>query len=139
MAGKYCKEHSKACRSSLPYWSTLTGCGLDPDITVRRKVAFLLNALLIPSSTVSAASPAAHGFGSQTSMVVHPDSTVHNPESSAHVVHPNSHASMVADPTFSSTSDYAQRALSERGVPVPQVSWARWGQRRLDPERGHRC
>jgi len=73
-------------------WSALQVALEDSDIGVRRKAAFLLNALLMlepPTSTGSA--------GPQT-------------------VYPNSHASMLSDPNSASTSAMALSAFKEKGV-----------------------
>jgi hypothetical protein len=75
----------------------------DSDITVRRKAAFLLNTLLTPSVAVAAGATATssgarvHGGGD--------DPPVGAP------VHPNSHASMVADPASVDTAPETLRAL----------------------------
>ncbi|THH28769.1 hypothetical protein EUX98_g5422 [Antrodiella citrinella] len=75
-------------------WEVLNGALEDSDITVRRKVAFLLNSLLIPSAPV----------------IPSTESQQTNP------VHANSHASMLSDPASFSTSELTQRALRERGL-----------------------
>lgn len=93
----------------------------DSDITVRRKVAFLLNALLVPTSPSASRPPpsttipaAAAPSGTQTaqsnSVILHPTESNH-----AEPVHPNSHSSM-ADPGSFSTSELARDALEQHGL-----------------------
>ena len=72
----------------------------DSDITVRRKVAFLLNTLLIQDDSGLSGTP----------------SNLRTPDSSAAPVHPNSHASMVSDPSSTVTSQLAVKALEDRGI-----------------------
>ena len=77
----------------------------DSDIGVRRKVAFLLNSLLTPAiaeaagaaSTATNSGVGVHGGGES--------------QSAAASVHPNSHASMVADPASADTAPETLRAL----------------------------
>ena len=81
----------------------------DSDITVRRKVAFLLNALLVPSSTPPPqAGPSA---ADSSAVTLHPTDSAPNAP-----VHPNSHASMAADPASASTSELTREALERRGL-----------------------
>ncbi len=93
---------------------------IDPDIAVRRKAAFLLNALLIstvpvtPTETQSQLHAAAQG--SDRSVVLHPDSNVHASEPGATTIHPNSHASMLSDPGSLSTSSLTIRAMENEGL-----------------------
>ncbi len=75
----------------------------DSDIAVRRKAAFLLNSLLIPpapASTSSTSGTRIHG----------------GPAQSGAPVHPNSHASMVADPASADTATETLRAVREHGM-----------------------
>ena len=74
----------------------------DSDIGVRRKAAFLLNSLLTPSALASAATAG---------------SRIHSgPPQAAAPVHPNSHASMLADPTSVDTATETLRALRAHGL-----------------------
>jgi hsp70-interacting protein len=73
---------------------------IDSDITVRRKVAFLLNTLLVQSD----------------SELPEPPSNLQAPSSSSVPVHPNSHASMVSDPSSTKTSQFTVEALEDRGL-----------------------
>lgn len=72
----------------------------DSDITVRRKAAFLLNALLIQDDSET------------------PDASSNSrtPGSPSVPVHPNSHAVMVSDPSSTMTSQFAVEALEKRGL-----------------------
>ena len=83
--------------------STTTRPSPDPDITVRRKVVFLLNALLIStdsSTTTSQPSSARlHGGG------------VSEPSTESQAAHPNSHASMTVE--SAATAPIALRALHD--------------------------
>jgi len=72
----------------------------DSDITVRRKVAFLLNTLLMRNDSEAPDAP----------------SNLQTPGSSSAPVHPNSHAAMVSDPSSTMTSEFAVEALEERGL-----------------------
>jgi hsp70-interacting protein len=77
----------------------------DSDIGVRRKAAFLLNNLLTPSAAVAPAPPPSTrilGGGEQA------------PEGAP--VHPNSHASMVADPASADTAPQTLHALGAHGL-----------------------
>jgi hsp70-interacting protein len=75
----------------------------DSDIAVRRKAAFLLNSLLIPSTPV--ATTRAPGTRIQG-----------GPAQPGETVHPNSHASMVADPTSTDTAPETLRAVRAHGL-----------------------
>ncbi|KAF8550654.1 Fes1-domain-containing protein [Imleria badia] len=75
--------------TELQGWNALRNSLEDSDITLRRKTAFLINTLLIPTSSSAPAS-------------VH---TTNAP------VHPNSHASMLSDPASVSTSPTTMEAL----------------------------
>ncbi|KAI9452258.1 Fes1-domain-containing protein [Russula earlei] len=83
-------------------WDALRGALSDSDISVRRKAAFLLNSLLVPSAAPGAR---IHGGGPPVGAPVR--------------VHPNSHASMVADPASAETAPETLRALrAHRLLPV---------------------
>ncbi|PSR81815.1 hypothetical protein PHLCEN_2v6246 [Hermanssonia centrifuga] len=95
---------------------------LDSDIAVRRKSAFLLNSLLIPTTEPVPRPvpnpPAPSGSPSgDTSVTLHPSAPhpTQEPEASG-PVHPNSHSSMLSDPSSVSTSGLAARALEEQGL-----------------------
>ena len=92
------------------------GCGIDSDITVRRKVAFLLNALLVPTSLPTRpsqyqASSTPNSSTDNNSVILHPSESHPNEP-----VHPNSHSSMLSDPSSISTSDMTREALEQRGL-----------------------
>ncbi|EGN94660.1 hypothetical protein SERLA73DRAFT_187708 [Serpula lacrymans var. lacrymans S7.3] len=93
-------------------WSALQTTLEDSDISVRRKTAFMLNTLLVPSPPLPTTSTAG--------------SSLHTPDSqpaASHPVHPNSHASMLSDPNSVSTSEATLEALKgERGVVEGVVS-----------------
>lgn len=74
----------------------------DSDIAVRRKAAFLLNSLLIPSAPAATRAPGARIRGGPAQ----PEATVH----------PNSHASMVADPSSTDTAPETLRAVRAHGL-----------------------
>lgn len=124
-------------------WDVLKAALADSDITVRRKAAFLLNALLVPesavastsnissasvpaaTSTTSAAPPQpASSSTSSSAVILHENAQTEDaaPAPAAAPVHPNSHASMVADPSSFSTSPATLRAFEERGVLSALVS-----------------
>lgn len=84
--------------------------GPDSDIGVRRKAAFLLNSLLTPAVAIAAASTG-------TNSSVSPGVGAHGGESQSPAsVHPNSHASMVADPASVDTAPETLRALRTHGL-----------------------
>lgn len=100
---------------------------LDPDITVRRKTAFLLNSLIVPAQPVPQARPtpppslsASTGPSStSTSVTLHPSAQTSAP---SEPVHPNSHAAMLANPSSFSTSPATLKALEEHGLLQALVS-----------------
>ncbi|OBZ74937.1 Hsp70 nucleotide exchange factor FES1 [Grifola frondosa] len=120
-------KHSAAAVQQLQDsngWDVLKGALQDSDITVRRKTAFLLRALLVPSTPISpphrqtslpAAPASATGApNTTTAVMVHP--TAPQPPPSSAPVHPNSHSSMVADPSSFSTSPATRKAFEEYGL-----------------------
>ncbi|KAH8077104.1 nucleotide exchange factors-like protein [Cristinia sonorae] len=104
-------------------WETLDNALEDSDISVRRKAAFLLNSLLLPTTpfatitpTLSPA-PVLGATSNSTALTLH--SSQAQPEVGAQVsqpVHPNSHASMLSDPTSFSTSELTKSAIERRGL-----------------------
>ncbi|KAI0920623.1 hypothetical protein AcW1_002308 [Taiwanofungus camphoratus] len=103
-------------------WEVLKTALEDSDITVRRKVAFLLNTLIIPTFTVpqpqqfvsgTPQSLASHQPDSATSVTLHPSA---EQPSQNDIVHPNSHASMQLDPSSYSTSPTTLKAFQEHGL-----------------------
>ncbi|KAF9646148.1 nucleotide exchange factors-like protein [Thelephora ganbajun] len=97
-----CKHNSRAVKQldKSGGWEALSTALEDSDITVRRKVAFLLNTLMIQSDSGVPGTP----------------SNLRAPGSSSAPVHPNSHASMVSDPSSTMTSKFAVKALEDRGL-----------------------
>lgn len=90
-------------------WEALRGALSDSDIGVRRKAAFLLNNLLTPAVATATATT--------TNPSSSPGVGVHGGESQlAAPVHPNSHASMVADPASADTAPETLRALRTHGL-----------------------
>jgi len=74
-------------------WTKLRDALQDPDITVRRKTVFLLNTLLIPTTSTASES----------------SSSLHTPDQQP--IHPNSHALNLTNPSRTSTSPFALQAL----------------------------
>ena len=153
-------------------WSVLRDALADSDISVRRKVAFLLNSLLIPTAppqvpqtsrqqqpaniqgplqvpastqavaaaaSQSAAQPSSSFSSSTSTATSTPPSTLtavaavpsqdpsqpqptDAPVSQPQTVHPNSHASMVSDPSSFSTSPPTVQALEQNGLLSTLVS-----------------
>ncbi|KAF9780652.1 nucleotide exchange factors-like protein [Thelephora terrestris] len=103
-----CKHNSRAVKQldESGGWEALSAALEDSDITVRRKVAFLLNALLIQSDS---------GLTGETS-------NLPTPGSSSAPAHPNLHASMVSDPSSTRSSQFAVKALEDRGLLQALVS-----------------
>ncbi|GJE88989.1 nucleotide exchange factors-like protein [Phanerochaete sordida] len=92
-------------------WDALRGALQDSDVSVRRKVAFLLNALLIPSvPEAPRANPPNPRAAGATLHGADADAPAH-----ADPVHPNSHAAM-ADPGAFATSAATRAALEQRGL-----------------------
>jgi hsp70-interacting protein len=81
----------------------------DSDISVRRKTAFLLNTLLTPSTTPVLANPS-------SGAVIHEGDGHPATPAAPTNVHPNSHASMVADPSSTDTAPATLRALHTHGL-----------------------
>lgn len=94
-------------------WDVLRGALQDSDVSVRRKVAFLLNALLIPS--VPEAPHANPPNPRAAGVTVHGGADAQAP-AQADPVHPNSHAAMMADPGAFATSAATRAALEQRGL-----------------------
>ena len=102
--------------------SSLTLPMTDSDISVRRKTAFLLNSLIIPTTHIPRPTPPpptapTPSTGSNSTSV-----TIHPSDARPETVHPNSHASMQADPASTSTSPAALKALEEHGILQSLVS-----------------
>jgi len=88
-------------------WESLRGALQDSSIAVRRKVAFLLSTLLIPSEPSPQASPplsSTDSSGGETSV------TARDP------VWSNSHASVVSDPSSTTTAPQTVKGLSDYAV-----------------------
>jgi hsp70-interacting protein len=87
---------------SSEFYSALdnTNISLESDINVRRKTVFLLNSLLIPS-------------GAETTEA---GDRLHTQASAPAPIHPNSHASLLRDPTSMETSHLTLKALEEQGL-----------------------
>jgi hypothetical protein len=107
-------KHSAAAVGQLNEadgWPILRASLEESNIGVRRKTAFLLNTLLYPTDATNVAPPTpATGVNLHTSPP--PSST----QGSADPVHPNTHASMVADPSSTDTSGSTLRAMHEHGL-----------------------
>ncbi|EMD30899.1 hypothetical protein CERSUDRAFT_120241 [Gelatoporia subvermispora B] len=94
-------------------WEVLKAALDDSDISVRRKIAFLFNTLLTPSYAVDAAEGA-----QEAGPTLHSETT--GPAAGSAPVHPNSHASMLANPASFATSSAALRAIEAHGI-VPAL------------------
>ncbi|KAJ3902769.1 Le.MFB2 [Lentinula edodes] len=98
-------------------WDRLRLALQDPDITIRRKTLFLLNALLIPSPSTDSPSPSLGNLHtpSQTpnSQNLHTPSQTQHPH---HPIHPNSHSIHLSDPARVSTSAPTCQALLTHGI-----------------------
>jgi len=93
-------------------WEALKQALEDSDITVRRKAAFLLNTLLSPNTVDEQPSSATSRHANASALH---DSDLDSPSANA-PVHPNSHASMLSDPSSISTTRLTQHALEQRGL-----------------------
>ncbi|VDB92228.1 unnamed protein product [Peniophora sp. CBMAI 1063] len=98
----------KSLSSTAPNGWTVLRDGLhDSDISVRRKIAFLLNGLLLPSAEVPVEAPGnVHGAAAGST----------HPGEGAQTVHDNTHASMLADPASTDTAATTLEALGEHGI-----------------------
>ncbi|PCH43151.1 nucleotide exchange factors-like protein [Wolfiporia cocos MD-104 SS10] len=105
-------------------WQALKGCLEDSDITVRRKTAFLLNTLIVPTIPVSqlqSPTPAPSQNASQTATGATLHTATGQPPA-GEPVHPNSHAAMQSNPEAFSTSPAALKALEAHGILQALVS-----------------
>lgn len=93
------KHNAQAVRqlNATGGWHTFRGALEDSDINVRRKAAFLLNTLLMPTTVETFDAP----------------SRMHTPLGANAPVHPNSHASMASDPESASTTTATMEALQK--------------------------
>ncbi|KAG1829275.1 armadillo-type protein [Suillus variegatus] len=82
-------------------WSALRMCLEDSEIRVRRKTTFLLNTLLLPTSSPS----------SQANL--QPNISLPTSENAPPPIHANSHASMLSDPSSVSTSALTLAEIQE--------------------------
>ncbi|OAX36921.1 Fes1-domain-containing protein [Rhizopogon vinicolor AM-OR11-026] len=87
--------------SAVGGWSALRTSLEDSDIRVRRKTVFLLDSLLMPTSDES----------------VILQSNINAPSSANSPVHPNSHASMISNPSSISTWSVTLAALQSESAP----------------------
>jgi len=95
-------------------WDLLCGTLKDSDIAVRRKTAFLLNTLLIPTiAEVEARQLREATSALTTGATLHTSDTQ---QQSAAPIHANSHASMLSNPTSVATAPATLKALRERGL-----------------------
>ncbi|RPD63349.1 nucleotide exchange factors-like protein [Lentinus tigrinus ALCF2SS1-6] len=158
-------KHNAAAVSQLhdaDGWSVLRDALADSDISVRRKVAFLLNTLLIPTSppqasqqqqptniqgplqaptstqdvAAAASQPAIQPASTSasastpaptsTAVIAVPlqESTTpsETPAPPPQTVHPNSHASMVSNPSSYNTSSSTAQAFEQKGLLSTLVS-----------------
>ncbi|KAK7688783.1 hypothetical protein QCA50_008323 [Cerrena zonata] len=107
-------------------WEILKAALGDSDIGVRRKVAFLVGTLLLPSSAeeeqqqqAQSSTSSVGTLSTSTALATATASTatsLHTPNSSNAPIHPNSHASMLTSPSFFSTSAQTRQALEEHGI-----------------------
>ncbi|KIK61434.1 hypothetical protein GYMLUDRAFT_43009 [Collybiopsis luxurians FD-317 M1] len=89
-------------------WSRLREALQDPDITVRRKTAFLLNSLLTPNE--SAPAPAASSSSAPDNF--HTPNSHHAPPP----IHANSHAAHLSDANRASTSALTLEAMHKHDI-----------------------
>jgi hypothetical protein len=109
------KHHAAALESfeASGGWVALRGALSDSDIGVRRKTAFLLSTLLFSPAAITES----RSSTTTTTTAIHGGGTDSGAEPS--VVHPNSHAALVADPSAADTGPATLRALSaHRLLPV---------------------
>ncbi|KAF9054130.1 armadillo-type protein [Panaeolus papilionaceus] len=104
-------------------WKFLRDALQDPSIAVRRKTTFLLGALLIPTGNEEPEPvPPTHLLtanpnptpSTQTGIAIHPSDPIQS--ASAPVIHDNSHASALKDPSRSITARPALAAFKKHGI-----------------------
>lgn len=115
----------KARLASLFWWPSHT----DPDISVRRKTAFLLSTLLIPEGHIASSSqtqmpaqeplritynPNRTNTSSNTAVVPHPSPSV--PDAAPVPIHANSHASHLRNPESTATSQLTVQGIRAHGI-----------------------
>lgn len=118
------KHHAAAVAQmeSADGWRKLNASLQDPDITIRRKVVFMLNSLLIPLISSDRKPAGLLTSSSSTQLTIHPSSqatsatAIHTPSATSAPIHPNSHASLLSDPNSASTSRVTAAALLRYGV-----------------------
>ncbi|KIM82029.1 hypothetical protein PILCRDRAFT_820934 [Piloderma croceum F 1598] len=93
-------------------WDVLRTVFSDPLITIRRKVSFLINLLLMPATDIRPLDIQV-GPGLHTPAALDTSTSPLPSPSPAPIVHPNSHASMVSDPSSVNTSPIALKAMRE--------------------------
>ncbi|KAF5375431.1 hypothetical protein D9615_007915 [Tricholomella constricta] len=86
-------------------WARLRDALADPEITVRRKTIFLLNALLLPTT------PSPSSSSSFSSASTHPANLRGHTADASEPVHDNSHAVYINNPARASTSELTVSAL----------------------------
>jgi hsp70-interacting protein len=101
--------------NSADGWPVLRSALEDSDINVRRKTAFLLNTLLVPSSPVDALPSQTQATGSTSGST---STTLHHESQNANQgpVHANTHASMISDPKSVDTSTATLAAFRDQGI-----------------------
>lgn len=81
----------------------------DSEVGVRRKVAFLVNGLLLPSAEPESVAVPANVHGAAAGGLA-----PHASDSAP--VHANTHASMLSDPSSTQTSTQTLKAFKEHGI-----------------------
>lgn len=103
----------RSVNSAVIYLPDFIVLGPDSAVAIRRRVSFMINFLLLP--TMGATS---NQHGNQNGPALHtptsePSQTSQSP---APVTHPNSHASIVSDPSSANTSTVTLKAMREKNV-----------------------
>ncbi|KAJ3885073.1 Le.MFB2 [Lentinula edodes] len=106
-------------------WDKIRLALQDPDISIRRKTLFLLNALLISSPSPDSPSPDSPSPGNLHT----PSQNLHTPSQNSqnsqnpqhpqhphHPIHPNSHSMHLSDPSRPSTAPPTYEALRTHGI-----------------------
>ncbi|KDQ55977.1 hypothetical protein JAAARDRAFT_36768 [Jaapia argillacea MUCL 33604] len=103
-------------------WSVLKASLEDSDIQVRRKAVFLLGSLLLPSSDSGLAGGRVEPVYNPSAQSTSTALTLHEPtppptlqQQNSGPIHPNSHATMLSDPSSTDTASLTLRALQESG------------------------
>jgi hypothetical protein len=88
----------------------------DSDISVRRKVAFLLMTLLKSTNASSTADQQKPGVAATVPLGVVLHRACEREAMNPNIIHPNSHAALLQNPSRTDTAPIARSAFQEHGI-----------------------